>query len=564
MADLSVLVTAENQRLRDFVYGASRSTGANTPLASGNLEGILHLADGPPLARLNPYPLLIPAEGLKLAASGQVDLYGLGAKVRVQDTVTALLVQGFDAGPEPLKVGEELFLSITPIFQTLTEVYHLTDVGPDSQAEFLNEDTVKLAEALSVAMDLVASPTEALKAADTASGQTTPILASAGPEALKVADSLTAGMDISAPTLTEALRVADLATPAQEEIATGGPEALHVTDSLSAVVDLLATPAGEALKVADSATGILDLVAPVLAEALKLADAVLGPTENPLQAAPADEPLHVQDQALTGNDLSVTINPTEVLRLADTATATLNPLFAAALSEALKLVESLTATEDPLVAAPTEAARLAETLSGSLDPLQAAPAPEAVHVADQQPPGASMGGLALQAADEACHVVDVAQASLDPLQAVPGEALRLQEAQAVAMVLVEVLHLADVASAALVTFDLSASPAAEALHLTEAPTGVLVGNALATEALRLHDTAVGTLDPLEVKPGDWPGESLAPTDTPPATLGDYIFAAASEALKGRDQAYTVPGRPDEDWVCAIPADSWVCTVPAEE
>lgn len=511
MADINANVASEGLRVRDFVLGAARFVASQNTRTAGLMENPLHLADGPPTASLSPLiPAVNPSESLKIAASGQIDLYGTGVQVRMADwSAGSGAFIGMEAlgGPESVRMTDTLGAGIDLFPPALSEAFVCKDDHWENAAEQSSVEGLKVVDGppLAVLTPISAQvvPDEALKLAEALSAAIDPELGAPGQEALHVQDQVLPALQLAQSVAQEALKISDLALPA---------------------MDLIASPS-EAVRPSDAANGILDLIPPVLTESGRLAD-TLSALENPLQGNPTAEAVHVQDAAFTGNDLSTIVQPTEACRMADTALAEVTPLVRQVPDESGKLSDAPQAQETPLLQAQAslDSLKVSDSASGQLDTL-------------------------LGTASESLKVQDAASGSTDALVAlVVPEGLKAQD-------------WASQSAAGLSNSDISAPTLLEGLKVQDSAATSLALSAGPSEGASIQDDALGQLDPLLAQA---PSEGVSPDDLDPESLGDYIFATASEALHLREQAYTVPVEPDEDWACEVPADPWTCTVEAED
>jgi hypothetical protein len=273
-------------------------------------------------------------------------------------------------------------------------------------------------------------------------------------------------------THTETLRLSD------------GP----VTASLSGPVDLSASVT-EALKLTDggiaSSQGIVKLVGPV-----RVIDGPALVTLNPLQA-----------------------NPSESLKLSDVAAGFTDP--SVILSEPLKL---------------------SDAVSVSISPLQAAVAGETVHVSDSVT--ASIGGALSVNASELLKLADGGAASqqgvvelIGPVRVVDGPVVAALDNN---VLLAEALKVSDAVTATIPGGGDLAANVTEVLKLSESPSVALDLQSAPSEALKLSDVALTTLDPLQTSLS----ESLKITDA--VTAGSGILASVpDETLKLSDAVSAV-------------------------
>ncbi len=596
MADLSVLVTAEALRDREFIYGATRYVQSQNALSAGLREGQVKLAEtvlGPTLTPL----IAAPAESLKIATSGQVDLYGLGAWVKVQDTVQVLLFSGITALPaaDSLKMADTVTaafpsvdLSVLVTAESLkiatsgqVDIYGLGAwvkvqdtvtaqlVGPGGDLSVtVGVETLHLADTDSGFVELLSD--EAILLADTVTPSITPEQTSGFDELLHVQDTATPRLTPEqTPVLLDSLKIQDVLTSSiTPEFASGFDELLHVQDTVT--------------------TSLNPLFTSIVLESGKLADTVTQ-TLDPLQTTVTFESLKVQDQVLTGGDLNVILTAGESLKLADTATTLLNPLFAVTVSELLHVQDQvLTGGDLNVILTVGESGKLADTSAQTLDPLQTTVTEVTVKTSDSLT--AQLDTLLASLAGELLHVQDTVFTGGD-LQVTLTEPLKLADTVTTLLNPLqtsgfdELLHIQDQVSTGA---GLSVLVPADALKLADLVTAARDLEATVTESLKLADL---------VSPALWlaisvPNEALALADTSTAFVTPLRAVVTQESLKlseslvifGDLLSVTVPAEtlhvtdiffvpavpepvwicvvPSVDWTCMIAAQSWVCQVPA--
>lgn len=566
MADISALLT-ENARILDFVYGASRTTGANTPLSSGNQENPLHLADGPPQASLNPRPVsvsgesvrladgppsadlnprpvLVAQEAIKVSASGQIDLIGPEPRIHVQDMVTAAM-DLLASVSESLKVVDD-----RPPSAQITNT--ISASGFDESLKIQDSASVELS-------DKYASVSESLKLADTPSGTVDPEAASPA-ESLKIQDTVAANIPGLGPqasvqetarigeegpwasignlfagpvetyhlvdasddsgaeiVFAESLKLAESVSILINPEQASPSEAAKIAEALAVTLDPLQSTPAESLKIADTASMVTDLLATPAAEALKIADTVLGPTLDPLQSTLGSENVHVVD-TLTSNIGGLTAQASnENVKIADSVTTSLNPLQSVP-SESLKVQDTASAATDVLQALMSEALKLADSVTGpTLDPEQATVTIDSLKVQDS--------------------VTAALGASSDLTIQVTAEGLRISESLSAVLDLTVVLSL-------------------EALKIADAITAHLDSGIAVSESLKVADQAQASLTVLQASAN----EALVISETF-LVFGDIISVEiTAEGMRIRDSVHTVPVDPDPEWVCVVPADDWTMEV----
>jgi hypothetical protein len=515
--DLSIQVTTEGCRPLDLVYGVTRYVQSQNALSAGLREGNVKLSETTTALRTLDPGLI--QEVMRLDDFGQVDLYGLGAWVKVQDQtpiavlVSAISASGFD---ESLKVADG------PALLTLNP-----EQGVPTQ------EVLKLSEGPALA---------ALSGSN--------LSASGFDESLKVDDF--GQVDLRG--FGAWIKVAD--GPALAQLVTTG--------------DLSTGTLTELLRVSEG--GFVELS--VEAEILHVVDTVLGPTLNPLQASPS-ESLKVQDQTpiallVAGGDLSQTAGP-ENLKIVDVVTIFINPEQTSGFDESLKVADTvLGPILNPEQATPSESLKIADTVLGPtldpeqtstsseslkvqdtatavLDPLNAPTLTESLKVQDTVTPAL---WLATQAGDETLHVQDSVQNTLlNPLQTSGfDELLHVQDqtpntgSNLAASGFDESLKIADIVTPQLTV--LFASGFDESLKIADIATPSITP-LLASgfdESLKVQDTVTGlTLNPLQtsgfnellhvVDQTPQVGASIAPpvlTET--CKLADQVFAQLDTLL----------------------------------
>jgi hypothetical protein len=397
----------ETIRISDTV---SATVGAGADLSVLVTDESLKLAD--------PVTAILPIqETLRLSASGRIDLIGLGAALKLGDTVTAALVGG---APD------------------------LTCAIPD--------DVLKVQDTVSASLTVlqVALTGEALTVQDTLQASSGVLLGTPADESLKVQDALSASLTVlQVAVADEPLKVQDsLQASSGGLLATPSDEALKVQDPVGAQLTVL-QPAvlTEALKVQDSVTGQLDtLQVTVGAESLKVQDTLLA-SSGGLLASPPDENLKVQDTLSAQLTVLQRQLTDETLRLGDTANGELTPLLVTIGAESLKLADQVTAGSNPAVSVTQEAIKVSDALTGQLDTLEANLS-ESVRIADTV---TALSGLAVLVAESIRILESTPVGRLDPLQQTPTESLHVVDTLTVVLFdftalnanLTEIVHLQD-------------------------------------------------------------------------------------------------------------------------
>lgn len=203
MADLSILLTAENQRVRDWVYGAARNTQVDR--ASGHLDTILKLTD----------------------------------------TATAQLVTVLQAGPaaEAPRVLDFVFGAA-----------RTSAVVTDRSAGLM--DVPKVADTVTAKLDLLVVITaEALKVTDTpATRQLDPLQAAAAAEVAKADDgALIAQPTVLEKAVTDAAKLADTVTPGLTPLVVAvSSEALKSADTIGVARGLTVVVTADGLSLDDT------------------------------------------------------------------------------------------------------------------------------------------------------------------------------------------------------------------------------------------------------------------------------------------------------------------------
>ncbi len=327
-----------------------------------------------------------PTESVRADDGGFVELRGLGNPIRVVDgPVIAVLFEGLATSiSESLKVVDTLTASRTGNLSTsLSESLKVVDSG---EVELSRDETIRISDALSVSMggalgganlseslkvvdavtvsiDLVATLTESLKVVDSVTAIRQ--LAIAINESLKVVDTLVVAIQLSTQ-LTESLVVSD-GTP----VGRLNPIQVLVTESLKVVDETpsvtsgttLAVLASETVKVSDTAITSLDPEQATPSESLKVVDTVVTALQL---SAQLDESIVVSDGTPTGRLNPLLISLTESLKVIDiVATGTTVPASA---SEAVKIVDSLIVAVDPELLSATESLLISDTVVVTLNP----------------------------------------------------------------------------------------------------------------------------------------------------------------------------------------------------
>lgn len=295
-----------------------------------------------------------------------------------------------------------------------------------------------------------------------------------GPESIVVSDSLTVRMVLNA-SISESIKIDDIGEGITQLIGT-----LRITDTVQASLfvpaeDLSRNVAGEALVVADALTAEpLPLWAQV-SEALKLDDIGEGITQ------------------LIGT-----------VRISDVVSAEMQAsMISASVSEAVSVVDTVTTTEDPLLASQSEALRISDAVEAAI--------------------------FITASLSEALRVSDSPTLLLNPEQANPSEALVVQDSVAAALVA-----------------GLSAN-VSESLKVVDAGHGLtqLIG------VIRINDTVTAQITTFlsasvseSVKIADdyttgseaelSTDETIKISDTVTASLGNFIAAELTETAKISD------------------------------
>lgn len=329
-----------------------------------------------------------------------------------------------------------------------------------------------------------------------------------------------AGSDLSASGLSnETLKLSESSVSTERidyTTLTAGPanETLDLADVATlATVDPLEASAQETLTLSESAEGAITLEASATETLTLTEEAVQATREEPeaLNATPADETLTLAE----GPPDARVYEWLETILIADQApqaTITeITDLGANGLGdETLALSDSVTATLDPLEAAPSETLALSESASAARESLETLTA----------------------STEETLRLSDTVAVQVDLLEATAQEALALSDATAL-------------------TLDPLEAVTSEALVLSDTATGALGDHFLsvADETLRLSDSAAGQLDPLEVSGSETlrlsessvsavrsePGE-LTVSLTETLTLSDSGFVSLESPLRITDQA----------------------------
>jgi hypothetical protein len=549
--DLSIQVNQEGIRPLDLVYGVTRYVQSQNALSAGLREGNVKLSETPTALRTLDPGLI--QEVMRLDDFGQVDLYGLGAWVKVADqTPIAALVSGGDlsAGPltEPLKIADTATPTLNPLRTSgFDELLHVVDQTPLASLGGLTPGLL----------------TESLKIADVVSGPIiNPEQASGFDESLKIDDfgqvdlyglgawvkvadqtpiaQLVSGNDLSVGPLTETLTCTD--THFDNSATIDEFELVKIQDQTPLVFltggTLSASGFDESLKIADTVLG--PLLNPEQTsgfdESLKIADTVLGPTLNPEQATPS-ESLKIQDTPSTTLDPEQTSTASESLKVQDIATAVLDPLNALTLTESLKVQDTVSPALWLAVQAGDENLHVQDSVQNTLlNPLQTSGFDELIHVQDQTPNTGS--NLAASGFDESLKIADIVTPQLTVLFASGfDESLKVADAATPQLTVLlasgfdESLKVQD-AVTGLTLNPLQTSGFNELLHVVDQTpqVGASIAPPVLIETCKLADQVFAQLDTLLATPI----ESLKVVDTVLQQITPLLASGFDEQAKVSD------------------------------
>ncbi|MES2360041.1 MAG: hypothetical protein V4529_17000 [Gemmatimonadota bacterium] len=494
---LSVQVADEGCRPLDQTYGVTRSVQSQNARSAGLREGNVKISEQLTVQRTLDTGLI--QEVMRLDDFGQVDLRGLGAWIKITDTVTAALESGGDlsVGPltdslkiadtvasilnplqanlsESLKIADTITVLNTDLFTTLLETVTLVDADQDNQVELVTDETIRISD---VVLGSTLNPEQTNQS-----------------ESLKVQDTVTAAMG----------NAGDLSI-------TAGSESLKVSDSVVTLLNPEQASTTESLKIADTVTVLLNPEqSSGFDESLKIVDVVLGPTINPEQAN-SSESLKVQDTPTTTLDPEQ-ISTSESLKVQDVATIVLNPLIATTpATESIKIQDTVTAALWLAASGFDELLHVQDFPTTDLSILVS----ELLYVQDQVTASAGTGVLVV----ENLKVADSVSTLLDPEQASGFD---------------ESLKIADIVTAQITP--LLAAGFDELLHVHDAVTGLTL-NPLQTsgfnESLKVQDQIqVGASIQASTN------ESCKVSDQVLASL-DTLLASITESCKVADSASTL-------------------------
>lgn len=331
-----------------------------------------------------------------------------------------LVVRGTSTTPEEkVTVSDQISVSLTPIFTSLTENVEVTD-GP-------------------ITFPLEASIQETVKVDDSGQGATQlvgPIKVQDGPV---VAALETPSNDLSA-SLTEDLKVSESPSTTLNPLERSLSESIRVTDTTALTLNPLETSKAESVKVSDSAGTTLDPLETVISESVKVLDGsgsfaelshdelihvtdVVAVTLNPLEPS-RTENVKVSDQVTAQIALS-DVSKTENIKVQDTATVLLNPEEAQR-TENIRVSDQLSVLLNPLNASPQEAVKVSDSPTVSVEISRTITA-ESVRVTDTV--SAQLATLVPDVAPESVKVSDTVQASLASLVIAANltESVRVQD-----------------------------------------------------------------------------------------------------------------------------------------
>ena len=516
----------ENARLRDQVFGATRFTQSQNQGSAGNEEYRLKLADTVTAQRDLDTGLV--REVPRLAEFGQVDLYGLGAKIRITDgpaiadfTPPIQITVPAESG----KLADTATAQVTVLFASgFDELLHVQDGG---WADLGSDESLKLSDSVTAALssggDLSVSVSQELgHLADTVFASENPEQTSGFDELLHLQDTATTLLNPEqTSSASESAKVADVVTASiNPENASGFDELLHVSDSVTVVLNPEnASGFDELLHAQDTVTASMvgggDLSVSVGQETLHLAETVTV-LLNPEQTSGFDELLHVQDVATTLLNPEQASGFDELGHLQDVATVLLNPEQASGFDELLHVQDTPTPT---------------------LDPEQTSSPSELLHVQDTVT--AAMGGLFVTVTQELLHVQDTPSTLLNPENASGFD---------------ELLHVQDTATPSLNPEQTSS--ASELLHVQDVVTAFMTGPGdisivAGPESAKLADTVIAVLTPLLASGFD---ESAKLADQISERLNP-LQASVTEQVTCADIVYRLPAT-STTFVTVSAADRW--------
>lgn len=481
-------------------------------LSIGVTNETIKVSDGPVLRTLNPEETSF-IESLK-----------------VVDSVLGPILDPEQAVPlETLKVVDQVLgPTLDPEETSFTEHLKVTDqvFGPVLDPEQTNPtETSKLDDGGFVELIGLGNP---IKVVDTVFAELVAVNLTASPsEALKVADTLLITINPEETNPSEALKVVDqILGPTLDPEQTTLGESLKVVDTVSIFINPEEASFGESLKVVDGPiTASLtnnDLDAP-LTESLRVVDTV-SVTINPEESTPSEttkvddggfvelrglgNPIRVVDgpvvAALVGNELLV--NLSESIRVLDQLSVTYGGVNQ---SEIIKV-------SDTVIAALVHHVSLSETFKVSEGGFAELSRDETIKISDSVL--VSLGDNIVASISESLKVVDTPSLTINPEQATPTESLKVVDAVSVQRVNVETLQ----ATAA------EAIKVADTVAITINPE-----EASFSEVVRVAEGAPATLlNPLQANPS----ESIRVIDEGPSiTTGTTIAAILSESARVIEQ-----------------------------
>lgn len=499
MADLSILVDQETSEARDVIFGKTLSVASQNARSTGLEDNPLHVTDQVPLPRLNPQPIPLADEPLKIADTVGNSFTSTDLSVLVPSDVSkardvifgaARFVasqNGLSAGLEenPLHLNE----TASDLWTGLTEIVRVSD---SVSAQETLVEIIKLADTVTASIPFVGIQVQVSDEGIRLNDQS-PFIE----ERLKVIDTVTAAIagaagDLSVTVGAENLKLADTVTVLENPLISAAPvESLKVQDTVqTSLTVLLATVADEPLKIADTVTLFENpLFATPADDNLKVQDTVIASTGG-LIAVLADEVLHVQDTVSASLTVLLLTVTQESIKVQDTVTAQLDTLLVS-LTESLKVQDTVTASSGGLIATPAdENLKVQDTVSVSLTVLQLVVTTESMRVFDTDLT-VTVTGAGQVNVSESLKVQDSVSAQLDTLLVTVGqEALKVQDTVTPALersvvVTQESLKIADSVTASV---GLSVVLADESLKVQDAVSGQLtVLRTSAAESLKIQD-----------------------------------------------------------------------------
>lgn len=504
----------EDVQAEERIYGAAVFVASQNTLTTGLQEQPLLISDSVNAEyNLDPIPCTVADENLKLddIGNGVAQLIGV---IHITDTITAELVTtaggdlSIEVNAENLKLSESVQADENPrpvsvasenlkLSDTLTvtidlvaskqedlKISYSVTADENPRPVLVAQEALKLADTLTVALQLaVAVADEALRIQDTVTADENPRDVSAGTENLKLSDTLTVSRDLTA-ILQEDLKVQDQAVSADENPrdVSVASESLKIQDTVSTTLDpLQAAPADELLHVQDTVTAVvvIDISVAVASESMRVMDFVLGASrfvasQNTRTAGLMEDPLKLADAVTSALQLAVAVAD-EVLHVQDTVMADENPRPVLVAQENLKLSDSVFVTLDPEETSRTENVKISDSVATLLNPEQTS-------------------------LEEVLHVQDTVTTSLNPLQAAPAdELLHVQdeifaEGGLTPVSKTESLRLTD---SVFVTLDPLNAAIGEDVHVQDQNNQALDHIATIGESLKISDQVFATLDPLQ-------------------------------------------------------------------